>query len=226
MVEKLNITIPTSLMEVTIGQYQRFLKETENITDEAILEQKVITIFCGITINQLRLLKSNQVQDILSRLMPLVDSFGTPQPFTHRFNVGGIEYGFIPNLEQDITYGENKDITSRMSEGIDGMHKAMAILYRPIIRTSNDTYEIEKYQVPVKHEDALKEMPLSVVLGAQVFFWNLTRELLMHIPSYLVKAMGEEEYSLMMKKVSTNQIGEAMTKSSASLKEILEDLTK
>ena len=69
-------------------------------------------------------------------------------------------------------------------------------------------------------------MPLSVVLGAQVFFWNLTRELLMHIPSYLVKAMGEEEYSLMMKKVSTNQIGEAMTKSSASLKEILEDLTK
>ena len=226
MVEKLEIKIPSTLMDVTIGQYQRFIKETEGITDEAIIESKVITIFCGITMQQLRLLKSNQVQDILTRLNPLIDSFDTPQPFTHRFSVDGVEYGFITNLEQDITYGENKDITSRMSEGADSFHKAMAILYRPIIRTSNDTYAIDEYKVPVKHEDALKEMPLAIMLGAQVFFWNLTKELLMHIPNYLVKEMGEEKYKEMMKKVSINPIGGAMTKSSASLKETLEDLMK
>lgn len=226
MVDKLEITIPNTLMDVTIGQYQRFLKETEGVTDEGVLEQKVITIFCGITLNHLRLLKSNQVQDILSRLNPLIESFGASHPFVHRFNVGGVDYGFIPNLEEDITYGENKDITSRMSEGVDSFHKAMAILYRPIIRTSNDTYAIEEYKVPVRHEEALKEMPLAIMLGAQVFFYNLIKELLMHIPSYLVKEMGEEQYKEMMKKVSISPIGEDMTKSSALLKEILEGLMK
>ena len=226
MVEKLNITIPTSLMEVTIGQYQRFIKETEDITDEAILEQKVITIFCGITLEQLRLLKSSQVQDIASRLAPLVESFSVPQPFTHRFSVGGVDYGFIVNMEQRLTYGENKDITTNMSDGVGSLHKTMAILYRPIIRTFNDTYEIEEYKTPVEHEDALKEMPLSIALGASVFFYNIINELLMHIPSYLKKEMGEKQYNLMMKKASINTIGDPMMKSFALLKETLEGLMK
>jgi hypothetical protein len=113
-----------------------------------------------------------------------------------------------------------------MSQGVEGIHRAMAILYRPIVSTSNDTYKIEGYKVPLAHEDALKEMPVGVALGAQVFFWTLIKELLMHIPNYLVKEMGEEAYKQMMKKVSISQIGGDTMKSSASLKEILEGLTK
>lgn len=226
MVSKLEIKIPTTLMDVSVSQYQRFLKETKDVTDESIVEQKVLTIFCGITIQQLRALKSNQVEDIMSKITPLVESFSETPAFIHRFTLNGVEYGFIPNIEEDISYGENKDLTTTLSDGIDSIHKAMAILYRPIVMTSNDTYKIEEYKVPLAHEDALKEMPVGIALGAQVFFWTLIKELLMHIPSYLVKEMGEEQYNLMMKKVSTNLIGEDMTKSSASLKEILEDLTK
>ena len=226
MVKKLEITIPTTLMDVTVSQYQRFLKETKDVTDESIVEEKVLTIFCGITLQQLRALKANQVEDIMSKIVPLINSFSSSPSFIHRFTLNGVEYGFIPNLEEDISYGENKDITTAMSEGIDSIHKAMAILYRPIVMTSNNTYKIEGYKVPLAHESALKEMPVGIALGAQVFFWSLIKELLMHIPSYLVKEMGEEQYNLMMKKVSTNLIGEDMTKSSASLKEILEGLTK
>lgn len=226
MVKKLKITIPTTLMDVSVSQYQRFLKETEGVNDESIIQEKVLTIFCGITLQELRELKSNQVEDIMSKIKPLVNSFSSTPVFIHRFTLNGVEYGFIPNLEEDISYGENKDITTAMSEGIEGIHKAMAILYRPIVSTSNDTYKIEGYKVPLAHEEALKEMPVGIALGAQVFFWTLIKELLMHIPSYLLKEMGEEKYQQMMKKVSTNLIGEDMMKSSASLKEILEGLTK
>ena len=232
MKKKLEITIPTTLMDITVSQYQRFLKETEHITNESIVEQKIVTILCGITLQQLRELNSNQVEDIMNKMSPLVESFSSSPEFVHRFWLNGVEYGFIPNLEEDISYGENKDITKAMSEGVEGIHKAMAILYRPIKKflgfnsPFKSTYKIDEYKVPVKHEDALKEMPVAIALGAQVFFWALIKELLMHIPKYLEKEMGEEKYNLMMKKASTSLTGEDMMKSSASLKEILQDLTK
>ena len=68
MVKKLEITIPTTLMDVSVSQYQRFLKETKDVTDESIIQEKVLTIFCGITLQQLRALKANQVEDIMSRV--------------------------------------------------------------------------------------------------------------------------------------------------------------
>jgi hypothetical protein len=218
--KELEVRIPQSLDEITVGQYQQFIEETNGMTDESLLQDKVITIFCGLTLPQLRSLMVGQVNDIISRLEPLINQFGDEQKFVQRFTVNNVEYGFIPNLETNISYGENKDASKYFSEGVASVHKAMAILYRPILNTFNHTYNISEYQVPNPHEDALKEMPVSVMLGANVFFWNLIKELLTHIPSYLKEEMGEEQYSQMMKKASTNIIGEDMMKYSALLKEI------
>jgi hypothetical protein len=44
---KLQITIPTSLKEITLEQYQRFVSIAQNNKDGEFLQQKMIEIFCG-----------------------------------------------------------------------------------------------------------------------------------------------------------------------------------
>ena len=42
----IKITIPTSLKDITLGQYKRFLKLEDSIEDERFLNAKMIEIFC------------------------------------------------------------------------------------------------------------------------------------------------------------------------------------
>ena len=68
----------------------------------------------------------------------------------------------------------------------------------------------------------MKEMPLGIVMGAMVFFYNLTNALLKAIPSYLEKQTEKEQ--------TTGQIsaenGEAIKKYIHLLKETSEDLMR
>ena len=60
----------------------------------------------------------------------------------------------------------------------------MAVLYRPITFIRNDKYLIEEYKGLDKAID-MKAMPLDVVLGAMVFFYRLSDELLATTLSFL-----------------------------------------
>jgi len=108
--------------------------------------------------------------------------FKTEQRFLNRFKISGKEYGFIPKLD-DITYGENKDISSYMKW--DTMHKAMAVMYRPITLKQRRKYLIEDYEGSHKYSEIMKSAPMDVVMGAMLFFSNLTNDLLNYIPNYL-----------------------------------------
>ncbi len=218
MKAQLEITVPQSLEDITLRQYIKYVKASDGVEDEGVLQELLLTNFCNIRLDHLPLLKYSQVQDILGRLQPLLDSFGKDVPFTQRFTLKGVEYGFIPNLSE-ISYGENKNVTTYMSEGINMMHKAMAVLYRPIVNTSKDAYSIEEYPIgsllpsPSWEEDMM-DMPLSVMMGAQVFFWTLIKDLLDHIPKYLEKEIGKEKLMELMQKASITTTGVPMMKSS------------
>lgn len=219
--------IPESLHEITIGQYQKYMAAIEGLeTNEAAMMERAIVIFCNISLKDLRSLTRKEVDIITIGMSKALKAFGDDQELVRRFTLDGVEYGFIPNLDTDISYGENKDIVEHIRDGVRSSHKAMAILYRPILKSSKNTYKIEEYKLPVVHEESFRNAPVSILLGAQVFFWTLTKELLMHIPSYLKEQMGEEVFKEMTKKASINPIGGDMMKYSALLKETLEDLTK
>lgn len=205
--------IPQNLNEITLKQYQKYYNAVQTIENDMFLQDTIISILCNISIQDLRSLTLKEIQAITAGVHNVTSQLNSDtHQFYNRFTLKGVEYGFIPNLNE-ISYGENRDIVSYMSEGVDSYHKSMAVLYRPIIRTSNDTYAISEYKVPNAHESALEEMPVSVMLGANVFFWNLTRELLQHIPNSLGKEMGIENLEQMMQKESTNIIGEHTMKS-------------
>tara|TARA_R110000796_G_scaffold215671_1_gene331659 strand:+ start:2681 stop:3325 length:645 start_codon:yes stop_codon:yes gene_type:complete len=209
MGKRLEIVVPKGLNELTVSQYQNYAELAEGLDDPIRLNEIAIMCFCNVSIEHLRLLSSFQVNDISARLSVVMEEFSKDQHLIRRFRLEGVEYGFIPNLDK-ITYGENRDIVEYLKGGVKDSHKAMAVLFRPIKKSYNATYEIDKYETPVKHQMLMKDMPLHIMLGAQVFFWNLIKELLDHIPKYLQKAMGEKSYRELIQKVSTKQTGDGM----------------
>ena len=48
---KLEITVPDSLSEITLGQYQKYLQIAEDVTDEKFLASKMIEIFCNVKLS-------------------------------------------------------------------------------------------------------------------------------------------------------------------------------
>tara|TARA_R110000823_G_scaffold92731_1_gene203400 strand:+ start:1235 stop:1897 length:663 start_codon:yes stop_codon:yes gene_type:complete len=173
---QIEVKLPSSLREVKLKDYQELLIK-ENPDNDDMLK-------CILNINtkELGKIKNKDVENLLAIINKLFDK---EHKFIPTFNLNNVLYGFIPNLDE-ITYGENKDITTYINNKDWGnMHKAMAVLFRPIKQKQGSKYLIEEYEGSHKYSETLKNMPLDVVLGAMVFFWNLTNALLNYIPSYL-----------------------------------------
>ena len=175
---KIKLNIPEKLSEMTLGQYQDWLKVSEGKELDTFLQQKIIEIFCGITLKEVMQIKASDI----NRLVADISNIFVEEPkFIDKFDYGGKEFGFIPKLD-DISFGEYVDLDTYLQDW-QLMHKAMAVLFRPITLKRKDKYLIEDYESAEKYD--LKCMPLNVVFGSLVFFYHLRSELLRHILNYL-----------------------------------------
>jgi len=89
-----------------------------------------------------------------------------------------VEFGMHPNLN-DMTSGEYYDLDNYIND-FSTMHKAMAILFRPIVKHYKDLYDIEEYNGTDKYEEHMKYMPADVAIGARLFFYRLRMKLSKH----------------------------------------------
>ena len=215
---KLELTIPTQLSEIKLAQYQAFLKIAETNEDSEFLHQKMVQIFCGIELKEVANIRHRDVVEITAQLGAL---FKAKHKFINTFKMRGIEYGFIPNLDE-ITQGEYVDIDTYVGNW-DNMHRAMAVLYRPITQKQYNRYSIEEYKGSDVYAEVMKNAPVDVVLGAMVFFYHLGKELLKNTLTYL-----EENPTIMniVNKHNSENDGGGIIPSMHSLKETLEDLMK
>jgi hypothetical protein len=215
---KFNISIPTELNEVKLSQYQKFLKVAKDNEEAEFINQKMVQIFCNIDLKAVAEIRYKEVIEITNSLGKMFDV--NTHKFVQRFKMGGVEFGFIPSLE-DISFGEYTDLDTYISDW-DNMHKAMAVLYRPIKKEGlNGSYEIEKYNGSVTYSDVMKHAPLNVVLGANVFFYNLGNELLNSTMNYLE---SQKEVMTILQEVNLQPDGDGIVQSMLSLKETLQDL--
>jgi len=207
---KVDIYVPTSLSEITLEQYQKFEKiNTEDNQDTNFLMHKTVEIFCNLDLKDVAKIKFNSVKSIIDDLNNL---FVKSSELIPTFKMGGLEYGFIPVLD-DMTLGEYIDLDDTFG-GWDTMHKAMSVLYRPITLERNGKYQIEEYKGGDNADD-MKRMPLDVVMSAMVFFWNLNNELLQTTLNYLSKELPNQ--------MSTEQ-HMALAKSGVGIKASMESL--
>ena len=163
-----NIRIPTTLNEITLGQYQEYAKLQD--LSETDLQLKTIEIFCKVPPVLVRNMKATDIVEICSIISGMFD---TKHQLISMFKLNGVEYGFIPSLE-DISFGEYVDLDTFIGDN-DNLHRAVNVLYRPIEHRKGNRYTIKEYN-PNTSETA-KDMPLDAVLGAIVFFYNLGKDL-------------------------------------------------
>jgi hypothetical protein len=176
-----DLIVPYSLDGVQLHQYQKYLKvlnENKDNVDEEFLRLKILEIFCGLTLKEAYELAAVDVDEILNLIIGVLNE---QSPLQRRFtmtdsNGTTVEFGFITNLER-ISLGEFVDAESYLSDW-DNMHKALAVLYRPITGSKGEFYEIEKYQGSDKYSEIMKDAPASVAIGATLFFYNLGMTLL------------------------------------------------
>ena len=176
---KLTLNIPESLSEVTLDQYQQWLKVAEDKEMNNFLQQKMIEIFCGVTLKQVMLIKAKDIESIVVQISKLFNQ--KDNKFIDRFKYQDQDFGFIPKLD-DMTFGEYVDLDTYLADW-QLMHKAMSVLYRPITFKKKNQYLIEDYETADKYN--MKQMTLDVVFGSMVFFWKLKNELQSLILSYL-----------------------------------------
>ena len=210
---KIEVIIPNNLSEITLDQYQRFLKIQENNTDEKFLTSKMIEIFCGIKLPEVLKMRVNDVSLITNILSEMFENI--PQ-LVQRFKMNGVEYGFIPDLD-DMSLGEYIDLDTYLGDW-ENMHRAMAVLYRPIKNKSGNRYNIKEYDG--KGFEDMKDMPLDAVLSSIVFFYNLGIELSKAMMNYLETT--EEEALTEFLNSQPNGVG--INQFTHSLSEILQDL--
>jgi hypothetical protein len=112
--------------------------------------------------------------------------------FIQRFELDGVEYGFIPNLD-NITTGEWIDI-EQYQKDINNADKLVSIFYRPIKRSlrfwDKDYYSIKDYQGT---NNKLRQAPLEVYLGAMVFFYHLGNSLSNHLSTCISRLNPKEK---------------------------------
>lgn len=175
---KLTINIPESLNEVTLKQYQKWLKIAEGKEIDNFLQQKMVEIFCNIELKQVLKIKAIDINNICENITKL---FEQKPKFITKFNHNETEFGFIPKLD-DMSFGEYIDLDTYLGDW-QLMHKAMSVLFRPITYKKKEQYLIEDYQSSDKYD--LQNITLDIVFGSLVFFWNLRTELQNHILNYL-----------------------------------------
>jgi hypothetical protein len=215
---KIELTIPTSLNEIKLVQYQKFLSIVKDNEESEFLQQKMVQIFCGIDLKDVASIRYKDVVEINQNINNL---FTKENKFIQRFKMGGLEFGFIPNLD-DMSTGEYMDLDAYITDW-DTMHNAMAVLYRPITNKLGTKYNIEEYKGSVTYADVMRHAPLDVVLGAMVFFYNLGNDLLSSTINYLEK---NQEVQNILNKHNSENGGDGIQVSMLLLKETLEDLMK
>ena len=189
IIKKKKITVPSSMDEITLRRYQRFVKETidtENISEEFIAS-RICDIFLDIETTEVMRMTMGTMLKVSTKIAEVLNQKPELIPI---FKMGDTEFGFIPKLE-DMTFGEYVDLDSFVSDW-STMHKAMAVLFRPIETRYKDKYKIQEYKGDLFHE-SMKDMPLSVAMGSLLFFYRLETDLLRTLTGYSEEEENQQD---------------------------------
>lgn len=184
--KELKFIIPTSLSEVTLGDYLMIQKMLDDEKDEVKLASKLISTMCGLTDTEVRGLNKGDYDDIYTQLKKTLNQ---KSKLITRTKIGGVDYGLIPNFDT-MSFGEYIDL-DRFIKKPEHLPNVMNILFRPITDESNGRYRIQEY-TGEEDVEIMNDITMDVVQGVLVFFYHLGNELLRVIPRYLQEAMDKD----------------------------------
>lgn len=212
------VNVPNKLSEITLSQYMKYYKlvqaNKDDVNAEAFLSLKMLDIFCNVPYDKAVELR---IKDVTGIVNIISDTINLQPELVSTFKMGGVEFGFIPKLE-DMSFGEYIDLDMFIGDW-DKMNKAMAVLYRPIEQKVGGRYRLKPY-VPGDYDEIMLSMPMDAVISSLVFFYHLGIELSKGIVNYLETQEKEAIQGLIHSQVS----GVGINRFTDSLKGMLEDL--
>jgi len=210
-VVELEVSIPQDLSAIKLHQYQKYLSVAKGVDEgdknNEFLNLKALEIFCGLSLKESYNLPVSMFESVLKQLS---DCFGEKTDLVQRFKMTGsdgitLEFGFIPNLDK-MTFGEYIDLESYITDW-DNMHKAMAVMYRPIVAGKKHLYEIESYEGTERWADVMKDAPVNVALGAIVFFYRLGSKLSKYTMNSLLEEQQKKGNTALKEVLEENGVG-------------------
>ena len=203
----MKVIIPTDLSEITLSQYKRYKKVVlDNIDDQTYCCIQMVSIFCNLNIADVMKIPSLEFAEIVEHLSKVLDQ---DSELVRTFKINGVNYGFIPNLEQ-ITLAEHADIDTCFGDD-ERLELMLSIAYRPITKKARDFYDIEPYEIieAKSHEgilaytkdldkkiDAFKDTPMNIAKGFNLFFYRLNNELCKNILSSMPTMLENQGLNL------------------------------
>ena len=210
---KVEINVPDSLREIRLEQYQKFVKLYDGEVTEEFMALKMLEIFCGVKLSDAYNLRYKDVDAVVQIISETLN--GKPS-LVKTFFMDGVEYGFIPNLD-DMSFGEYIDLDTYIGDW-QNIHRAMAVLYRPIKSKYGERYNIVPYEVI--DAEIMRKMPMDAVISSVLFFYRLGIDLSKAMTNYLDQA----EETRLVQYLSSDQNGVGISHYTHLLRGILDDL--
>ena len=225
---ELELKVPQKLEAIKLRQYQEYLKIQKDNKDTEdngnFLNSKCIQIFCGLTLKESYNLPIKMFDGVLNQIGTC---FEEKTPLIKEFSMTGsndveVSFGMIPSLDE-MTFGEYVDLENFISDW-DSMHKAMAVLYRPIKYNNNGKYLIEDYDGSDRYWEVMKDAPVNVSLGAMVFFYRLGKKLCKYTMDSLLLQQKQNQTLTSEKALERN--GDGINQFMLSLEKTYQELVK
>ena len=78
------MSVPTSLNEISLKNYQSFIAMQEASNDEEFIAQKMIEIFCNVTLKDIVKIKLSSLNELIAHFAAL---FAEQPKFTNTFKI-------------------------------------------------------------------------------------------------------------------------------------------
>jgi hypothetical protein len=222
-----DFTIPETLRDIKLSQWQRYIEILEKNKDAELtgfLEKKLLGIFCGVELKDIDRIGLSVFDNTIQHLSNVLNS--KPE-LVKTFKMTGtddvtVEFGLIPNFDK-MSYGEFVDLEKYLFVDKD-LHRAMAVMYRPVKLKSKGSYLIHDYNGTEYLAEVMKNTPLDVALSARVFFYRLATKLSNFTMAYTLKELQQKQEG--RKDKHSVKSGETIKQYLRSLEKMSEELEK
>ena len=183
MKTELEIIVPNDWSAVTLKDYLELQRDIETYKDDENAYMAVLFYrLCGVSPEVMKSMDIKTFNDIKEHLLKLTNN--TETKFHPIIKIGGIEYGFEPNLSE-MEYGAYLDISKFGDLTINkDWTKVMSILYRPVTQKNGSLYSIKKYNAD-DNADLFLDVNMEIHFGVQSFFFRISNHLLKDTLNYL-----------------------------------------
>ena len=222
-----DFTIPETLRDIKLSQWQKYIEILEKNKDAELtgfLEKKLLGIFCEVELRDIDRIGLSVFDNTIQHLSNILNS--KPE-LVKTFKMEGtdgvtVEFGLIPNFDK-MSYGEFVDLEKYLFVDKD-FHRAMAVMYRPVKLKSKGSYLIHDYKGTEYLAEVMKSTPLDVALAARVFFYRLATKLSNFTMAYTLKELQQKQEG--RKDKHSVKSGETIKQYLHSLEKMSEELEK